>query len=51
MGYNITSGVTLDLNDIIYNDDYDAFIAVGEDGTIVKSTDSGATWTALESGT
>ena len=46
-----TSGVTNVLRDIIYNDDYDAFIAVGTGGKILKSTDSGVTWTELEGGT
>ncbi len=46
-----TSGTTNDLEDIIYNDDYDAFYAVGNNDTILKSTNSGVTWTALESGT
>ena len=46
-----TTGTTEGLGDIIYNDDYDAFIATGNNGVILKSTDSGVTWTALESGT
>ena len=46
-----TTGTTENLNDIIYNDDYDAFIAIGNNGVILRSTDSGVTWTALESGT
>ncbi len=45
-----TTGTTENLNDIIYNDDYDTFYAVGDAGLIVKSTDSGVTWTAQESG-
>ena len=46
-----TSGTVNVLRDIIYNDDYDAFIVVGTGGKILKSTDSGVTWTRLESGT
>ena len=46
-----TTGTTENLGDIIYNDDYDAFIATGNNGVLLRSTDSGVTWTALESGT
>ena len=39
-----TSGTTSDLNGINYNSDTDAFIVVGDDNTIIQSTDAGVTW-------
>jgi photosystem II stability/assembly factor-like uncharacterized protein len=39
------------LHDIIYDDDHDQFIAVGNNGIIIYSRDNGATWSSYESGT
>lgn len=39
-----SSGVSEDLNGIIYNSTDDAFITVGDNNTILLSEDSGATW-------
>ena len=41
-----TSGTTQDLNGVTYASETDTFIVVGDNNTILESTDSGVTWTA-----
>ena len=40
-----TSGVTVTLNNVVYNSDEDIFTVVGEDNVILTSSDDGVTWT------
>ena len=44
------TGTSVNLRDVIYNDDCDKFIAIGFSGVIIESSD-GVTWSAQESGT
>jgi len=46
-----TSNTSNNLNDIIYVTGSDRFVAVGENGTILTSTDGGLTWTIRTSNT
>lgn len=43
----VPSGVTSNLNSIVFAADRNMFIAVGDNGTIIKSTNAGATWSNL----
>jgi hypothetical protein len=40
-----TSGTVENLNNVIYNDDLDVWVAIGDNNAIINSDDNGVTWT------